>query len=144
MADIDLPVTGKDTKIVVTVDGALKLVADQVVGFDAEARYDEVTTKNLGVSGEKIDKELLGWGGTIELKAQAATLDEMIDVVNAALIARVPVLLSINDITTYRSGVVKAYTYPDVKLDFKASKRRADAQTVTIGWKTGRDRIALS
>ncbi len=142
MSDIDLPISGKDTQIRVVVDGALKLVQDQVTRFTSKATYDEIVTKNLGTSGSKIDKEFVGWEGSIELSVNASTLDSLMDVINAALIARVPVLLNIVDTTYYRDGSSKTYTYPDVKLEYDRNVSRGESTKATLGWKTGRNRIA--
>ena len=142
MADIDLPASGKDTSIRVVIDGVLKLLQDQVTRFTAKPTYDEIVTKPMGVSGSKIDKEFVGWEGSIELAVNTATLDEMMDAINAALIARVPVVINIVDTSHYRNATSKTYTYPDVKLDYDRSGQRGEAMKVTLGWKTGQNRIA--
>lgn len=142
MSDIDLPSTGKDTQVRVIVDGVLKLIQDQVTRFTAKTTYDEIVTKNLGTSGSKVDKEFVGWEGSIELSVNTATWDAVMDIVNAALIARVPVLINIVDTTYYRDGSSKTYTYADIKLDYDRNVQRGEATKVNVGWKTGRNRIA--
>jgi hypothetical protein len=140
--DQNLPSSGKDTKIVITVDGALKEVVDQVTNFTAKAIYDEIVTKPMGQSGSLVDKEFVGWEGDIELALNTAEVDEMMDLINAALIARIPLLLVITDTSHFRDGTSKTYTYPDVKLEYDARKKRGEANGITLRWKTGKNRIA--
>ena len=142
MSDLDLPASGKDTQIRIVVDGVLKLVQDQVTRFTAKATYDEIVTKNLGTSGSKIDKEFVGWEGSIELSVNTAAWDEIMDLINAALILRVPVLINIVDTTYYRNASSKTYTYADVKLDYDRNVQRGESTKAPVGGKTGRNRIA--
>ena len=143
MPDLDLPVSGKDTQILISVDGVLVNVVDKVTSFNSRAVYDEIETKGLGTTERYIDKVPTGWEGDIELAVSRRTIDEIIDTIHAAQRARVPVLINIRSTTTYRNLTSKSYTYPDCKLDFESRERRGEARTVTLGWKTGLDRIAL-
>lgn len=142
MSDVNTPITGKDVRVVLTINGAVRQVQDQVTKFSAKPVYDEIVTKNLGVTGSKIDKVLTHWEGSIELAVERATLDELVDTVNAARRNRVPVVINITETISYRDGSSKRYTYPDIKADFESSASRGEAKTFTINWKSGQDRIA--
>lgn len=142
MPDTSLPASGKDTSVTLSLDGALKQVQDQVTRFTCKPMYDEIVSKSLGKSGSNIDKEFAGWEGTIEFDVSNGTVDEMFDLINAALQTRIPTLINIVDTTHYRDLSSKTYTYPDVKLDYDRRTARTEATKITVNWKTGLDRIA--
>lgn len=142
MADIDLPSTGKDTQLSITVNGVVIRVADKITGFTADEEKDEIQTKLLGQSGSQRDQEFTGWKGTFNLAENTAEIDEMMDTIRAAQIARVPIDITINDTTYYRDGTSKTYAYPDCKLSISKSKKRGEANSSTLNWMTGKDRIA--
>jgi len=142
MADIDNPATGKDTSITLTQGGRLIQIQDQCSGFTSDVQMDEISTKNLGRSGSRNDQEFVGWKGTIDVTVSTATVDEFIDTIVAAAIARVPMLNNIIERTHYRNLTSKQYTYPDCKFTAGKRVKRGEATTVTLNWVTGENRIA--
>jgi len=142
MADIDNPVTGKDTSIQLTQNGTLIQIQDQVTGFSVDVQMDEITTKNLGRSGSRNDQEFVGWKGSIDITTSTASADEFMDTIVAAAIARVPMRNNIIDRTMYRNGTSAQYTYPDCKFTFSKRVKRGESTTVTLNWMTGENRIA--
>lgn len=144
MSDIDNAATGKDTAIQILVDGALKAVQDKVTRFSARARYDVVRVKGIGRTGESIDRTLVGWGGELEIAAGRAEVDELMDVIHAAGLNRVPVSVQVADTTRYRDGSSKGYLYPGVTLELETRTQRGEARTHTLRWENGQDRVALT
>lgn len=142
MPDENLEVTGKDVSLLLMVNGQIKQVQDRVTSFNSQPTYDEIQVKHLGRGGSSVGKEFVEWSGTLELVVSDATADEFIDEVNASLKLRVPMKIDITEVIRYRNGTSKVYTYPDVKCEFERSTTRGEANTVTINWKTGLDRIA--
>jgi len=143
MADTDLPISGKDTKLTLVVDGTLVDVVDKITNFSSRATYDTMETKGLGTTETHIDKVLVGWSGDLEIAVARKTIDELMDVIHAAQANRVPVVINIHDTTHYRNGTSKSYVYPDCKVEFEARKRRGESQTASLSWATGKDRVAL-
>lgn len=143
MADIDLPASGKDTKILMSYDGVLKRIEDEVVAFTAKPMLTEVSTKPLGKSQTYIDVEPDGWEGTIEVAPSSGQVDEFMDLVEAAIRGRIPGLILINETTYYRDFTSKTYTYQDCKIvAFEKRKRRGEADSIVLTWKSGLGRIA--
>ena len=143
MSDLDLPSTGRDTKILISLDGVLKRIEDEVVAFTANPTWTEITTKPLGKPQVYIDIEPDGWEGTVEVAPSSHQLDELIDLVEAALRGRLPGLLVIQDTTYYRDLTSKTYAYPDVKFTaYERRVRRGEATTIQLTWKTGLGRLA--
>ena len=141
MPDETLPVSGKDTKIVLLLGGVPVKINDQVTEFSVKPVYDEIETKHLGVSGRHLDKEFLGYEGSITCATNTSVLDDFIDTINAALIARTPVRIDIVDQINYRNGTSQQKTYPDCKVDWDSKNQRGQARTVTLAWKNGVNRI---
>ena len=144
MADIDNPITGKDVRVQLFVDGALQQVQDNIIRFEETPVYDEIQTKHLGKSGSTIDKVFTHWEGSFEAANSRKEIEQIIDAVTAARIARVPVLVNIVRSNTYRDGTSKSHTYLDCKLEFSTTTARGESQSSTVSWKTGVDRISLN
>jgi hypothetical protein len=141
MADTNAA-SGQSASIQVIVDGVAVQIQDKVTGFTVKEKKTDIETKALGGSGTQIDQEFDGFEGSITVAASTAEVDEMMDTIRAAQIARVPVTVNIVGATAYRDASSKAYTYPDCKLTLETSVRRGEAIMHTLTWKTGKDRIA--
>lgn len=137
------PATGKDTKITITIDGALKKVFGKVVNHRKSVQKTTITTKVIGESGSYIDKEFDGIEGTVEIATDSKSIDEAIDLIDAAEIAGVPVVVALVETTKYRDLTSKTYAYADIKIDWEHEARRGDAQKHTFKWVTGLPRAAL-
>jgi hypothetical protein len=143
MADIDLAATGKDAQIVFTVNGNPVRVQDAVVKSSAEAVLTTIEQKHLGTSDVDIDIDSEGWRGTLEISARNATVDEFLDVVDAAIRTRTAIVINVVETTKYRDGTSKTYTYPDCKFTAAAKNNsRGEVTTHTISWRTGKARLA--
>jgi len=143
MADTDVPVTGKDTKLSVLVDGAIKLVEDQIVNCTVKPMIDEVTTKVLGESGSKVDAEYAGWELEIEFAPSTSATDDIVDVLESSKRLGIPALVVVAVTTNYRDLTKKTHTYTNLVLTASSrSARRATAQSHSLTFKTGDQRIA--
>jgi hypothetical protein len=143
MADIDLAATGKDAQIVFTVNGNPVRVQDAVVKSSAEAVLTTIEQKHLGTSDVDVDVEPEGWRGTLEISARDETVDETIDLIDAALRTRTATIINVVETTRYRDGGSKTYTYPDCKFTAAAKNNsRGEVITHTLSWRTGKARIA--
>ena len=144
MADIDLPISGKDTSIMVQLAGIPQGVQDKVLRFEAKPVFDEITSKHIGKSGSDIDNEFAHWEGTIEFSISSGIVDDLLDTVTQARIDRVPVLINATENINYRNGVSRSYQYLDLKLQFDRKTVRGEANTISVPWKSGvnRKRIA--
>jgi len=143
MADTDNPVTGKDTKLSILVDGVSKLLQDQIVSFEANPIIDEIGTKVLGSSGQKIDAEYAGWELMIEFAPSTGAVDEIVDVLESSRRLGLPTSVIVADTTTYRDLTKTTHTYLElVMVTSKRSKRRAQAQNHALNFKTGKQRIS--
>lgn len=143
MADADLPISGKDVKVTITVDGVLKQVHDQVTNFTRKQVHDEIETKHLGKTGAMYDQVFVRWEGTIEFAESRKVLDDIVDALSVAREARVPVVINITELVHYRNMTSKKYTYPDVSIgDVESSAARGEARKFSLPWKCGNHRIA--
>jgi hypothetical protein len=141
--DTSIPVTGKDFRITLALDGALIEIQDAVVSFEAEAQYETVETAHLGTTQKNIDSVITGWRVQIEVSMKTKEVDEFLDSVHSAGVLRVPVVISAQENVSYRDGTSKRYTYINLKLTGSPkSARRADAATHRLTFLTGDDRIA--
>lgn len=140
---MSLPISGKDTKITLTVDGALKKVVDKITDFQCSDTLDEMVTKVIGESGSYVDHEFVGHEGSIEFAPDSKGPDEIQDEIQAARIVGAIVVVNVTETTHYRDLTTKTYVYPDVKIQWKRSARRGETQKMTYSWKSGVNRIAV-
>lgn len=143
MASASLDVTGKDSKLILTQNGVLIAVVDQITEFSASATYDEVRTKHLGRSGSRVQKEFVGWEGSLGFTRQNSALDDLIDQLNVFRKNRVPYIMNIAHSIFFRDGSTRGWIYRDVEIEFETSTTRGEADTITSSWVTGNDRVAL-
>jgi hypothetical protein len=144
MADENLPLTGKDVFLDITLAGVPQGLGVQATSFVERARFEEIETRKLGTSEIDIDQVHVGWEGTIEFAQSGRGLEILIDAYIAARRGRLPVLLTITRTKNFRDGTSIPHTYPDVKITgFESASRRGQAGTVSMPWKSGLDRIAL-
>lgn len=143
MADTDLTATGKNTQIQVVVNGAVTAIQDRVTNFTRDQEVDEIDSRYLGQSGRTTVQEFVGNNGTLEIEESTAAVGDLEDVITAAMVARVPVVLNIVDTTYYNDGTSKTYLYADCKLRFGRRVARGEATKTTINWKNGSPRVAL-
>src|SRR5687767_4984440 len=138
MADTDLPITGKDAKLVMLVEGTPVLIADAVVNSAAEEVLATIETEHLGTSDVDVDVEHKGWKGDLECSVKNSAIDEMVDAVALAGRNRTPLVINVVETERYRDGSSASYTYPDVKITAAAgSRRRGEVTTRRISWRTG-------
>jgi len=143
MADLDLAATGKDTSITITYDGAV-VRAYEAVEWTAEPVYETVRTAPLGTVQTHIDVTPVGWKGTVALETSSKDADELLDVIHAASVARVPGILAFKESTRYRDLQSKSYLYADCKiLGASKSARRGEATKLTLQWECGTQRVAV-
>lgn len=142
MASTDLPVTGKDAKIVLTVGGVLQTIANAVVSHSAEPIINVVQTKPLGTSRVKKDAEYQGWKGEVEANNETSTIDEILDALDAASRTRAIIVVNLTETTYYRNGTSSTYTYPNITImNAPRSVKREEASTYRLSWETGEARI---
>lgn len=139
MSDQDNPVTAQDSQIEVMIDGNLMLTGD-LVSFTASPTYDEHTSRPIGATDSKPFYDLTGWEGEMEFEVTRGTLDDIIDLVNSARKTRQSVRIDITESTIYRDGTGHRYSYPFVQLRFNKRVSSNQKTTITVPWKTGRDR----
>jgi len=144
MADTDLPISGKDTRVQMTVDGVLTNVHDAITKFDSKPVYDEIQTKHIGVSGSKIRKVFSHREGSIEMTISRGEFDDIIDAVTSARIAGIPMVINVTENITYTDNSNRSYVCPDVKLDFDRRTERASSNTLSVPWTSGVDRRRVS
>lgn len=142
--DDTLPSSGKDVTVELMVNGVPQHIIDAVVRFTEEARYDTIESKHIGTTNVDIDKVPIGWQGTIEVSRKNPTLDLMIDAVNQARIQRIPTSIIITCTHRYRDGSFRTSIYNNVRIEFSSSTQRAQANTTTLNWMTGEQRITLA
>jgi len=142
MADTDLPPPGKSTSIQLVVDGVITQIQDNVTSFTEQEDVDEIVTKPLGKSGSQISQEFVGHNGTAEVTESTSAPQDLQDLVNAARVARVPLVINIVRTTYFNDGSSVTHTYPDCKLTFGRKVSRGEATVTTITWKNGTPRIA--
>lgn len=143
MADQDLPISGKDTRLQFLVKGVPQAVTNQITSFTASRTVSEIMTKTIGSSTVFIDQEPEGWEGTFEVAAATVAIDDVMDAVDAAQRARLPNSLQLVDVTNYRNGTSNSWIYPDIKINYERTVRRTQATVIRITWKTGLARISL-
>ena len=136
MADTDLPSSGSDAQVRVTVDGALVLLLD-VTSSRIREITDEIQTKPIGTQGSKIDHEFSHYEGELELAEAGSGAQDVQDIVAQARANRVPVLINITASTAYREGTRRRHLYRDCKFNFEQSVTRGSANTFTLPWKCG-------
>ena len=141
MADIDLPVDGKDVVIMLMVNGAPVRIVDQITNFTMNDVYDRTEVKPLGTPDVLIDDTLIGHEGTIEVAVSRPTIDDFMNAVHANQRSRLPSSITIREQVRYRDGSVRTYQYLDVKLQKATTNVRAEARKITLNWKTGRARV---
>jgi len=143
MGDQDLAITGSDTSLKVLVDGELKKVSDQITNFTVRPVYDETQVKPLGQDGSNIDKTFTHYEGELTFAASTTDIDDIQDLVNAALKTRTPVRIVIVESTRFRNVDRRTYAYPDCKLEFDRRAQRGQAQETTVSFKCGVHRTRL-
>src|SRR5690606_33963113 len=143
MADHNMPIEGKDTSISISVNGQMVNVIDQVTNFSAEQTHSQREHRPLVTARVYRDLEPEGWSGTIEVAIASPDVDEVIDRIDAAKRAGIPVVINIRDRTRYRNGTSKTYLYPRCELGYSRSATRGESTTVSLAWETGEARIAL-
>lgn len=142
MADTDLPVTGKSTSITVLLGGVVKALTDQITSFSAKPSITEVATKNLGQSGSKVDTEFDGWEGSMEVSDSNGAASDIVDAMESASRLRLPLSVIITETVSYANGTSRRYTYTEVKIiSSDSSNSRGQARKITLGWKTGKQRV---
>lgn len=141
MADTDLSVTGADTSVQLSVDGALIQIQDKVTNFTEDEDVDEIVSKFLGRSGSSISQEFVGNNGTLEIEEASTAAGALQDTINAARVSRVPMVINIVRTVYFRDGTSLTYTYPDCKLKFGRKAARGEATKISITWKNGTPRI---
>ena len=132
-ADQNLPITGKDVSVEVTVGGIPVFVIDQVVMFTARRVTSRIDTKVIGVSGIKIDQEPEGGEGDFELAVNSGGSDDFIDAVDAAQRQRLPLSIQIVSTKKFRTGVARTHLYPCLKVDYEETTRRGQAVQAPSG-----------
>lgn len=142
MADTDLPVTGKDTSIVIIVGGTTQALFDQIEDFSAEQVVSTSIFRPLGTSTRKIDKEPEGYKGTFTVRTSTNAASLMEDILDAASRARLPTTVNIVRTTRYRNGTATTHIYRDCKLDFSSKMKRGEQDATTVNWDSGEARVA--
>lgn len=143
MADQDLPVSGKDTRLQLLENGVPVAVTNQITNFNASRKVSQIETKPIGTSTVLIDQEPEGWEGTIELNPSTPSTSDLIDRIDAAQRARIPYSLQLVNTTNYRNGTSTSHMYPDVKVQYEESTQRGQANKIRVPWVTGLARIVL-
>ena len=141
---MDLPVTGKDTRVQVLIGGALVVTASEVTGFEDKDENETIVTLPLGTSQRRIDKIAQGHSGTITFANSDPDLEDIRDAINLANKNRVKIVINIRRTISYRGGQSRAHTYADVKVDFSSSDSRGEARAVTMAWETGEARVPVA
>jgi len=143
MSDIDLAATGKDTSLTITYDSAV-VKAYEYVDWNVEPIYETVRTSPLGTVQTLVDAIPVGWKGTVGIECTAKEADELLDVIHAAAVARVPGVLCFSETTKYRDLGKKSYLYADCKIvGAPKAARRGEAMKLTLNWETGTQRVAI-
>ena len=137
----NLLVKGKDHAIEVVRNGVLLGIIDVVTRFSADPTYDTVEEKVLGTTGQIIDRVPTGWSGEIEAKAKGPEIEDLLDTYNAALNARVPIVINITESITFTNGTRRRYVYPCVQLEIGKTVQRGENTTYRMAWVTGKNRI---
>lgn len=143
MSDTDLPVEGRDVKLLILLNGALQRVVDQVTSFSANAAYDRVETKPLGTSDRKLDDVLTGWEGSVELSVSRPAVDDLMDQIHTAQRNRTALEVQLREQVLYRDGSRRTYLYREVKLQVATTNTRAEARKTTLNWASGTNRIRV-
>lgn len=138
----NLFVKGKDHAIEVVRNGVLLGVIDAVTRFSADPTYDTMETKVLGVTGQVIDRVPTGWSGEIEAKAKGPEVEDLLDEYNAALNARIPIVINITESVTFTDGTRRRYVYPCVQLEIGKTVQRSETTTYRMAWVTGKERLS--
>lgn len=136
MADTDLPSSGSDAQVRITVDGALAALVD-VTSTRIREITDEIITKPIGTQGSKIDHEFSHYEGELELAESGPGYQDIQDAVAQARANRVPVLINLVASTAPRDGQRRRHLYRDLKFNFEERAQRGSAKTVTLSWKCG-------
>lgn len=143
MSDQNLAVNGKDTQIVILFNGMPRRTLDTITSFSVERVSNELNQKHLGTSDVDVDIDFEGYKGELEASIKSADVDELEDLMSVSGRARIAYSVQIVDITRYRDGSSKTYTYPDVKFtSFSKSAKRGENSTARLSWRTGKNRIA--
>lgn len=141
MSDVNLPKSGKDSKLELVVDGVPMGFTVSITRCSARAKYDTVEVKHLGTNDVDIDKEPIGWEGELEISVKDSGLDDFIDAWNLARRNRVPTLINLTNTKIFRDRSSVTHVYPDVKIEFGGDQQRGQADTIRMPWVTGLDRI---
>lgn len=144
MADQDLPVTGKDIRVQVVVNGQLVITSSQATAFEDSDDNEEIVTKPLGTSRRFIDRIFEGHSGSITFANSAPDLELIRDEINTARTLRLPIIVNVTRRIFYRNADSVAHTYSDLKVDFSSSDSRGEAREVTMAWTTGEPRVRLA
>jgi len=86
----------------------------------------------------------VGWKGTLRMEVSSKEADELLDILHAAAVARVPGVLALAETTRYRDLTSKSYLYADCKvLGASKSARRGEAMKLSLQWECGTQRVAV-
>lgn len=142
MSDTSLPISRKDVRIELVVDGVPTKIVDAITKFSANAMFETIESKYLGTTNVDVDTIPEGWRGDIEVNRKNGALDDMIDAYILARKNLIPVLLMIVEQVVYRDGTSATHVYVDVKIpDFGSDVGSSGAVTTKFSWRSGTDRI---
>lgn len=137
-----LPITGKNVKVELLVDGVPQKIIDQVIDFSEEERAQTVETQHLGTDDVQIRKLPMGWGGQITLSRKSGQIDDFIDAYDLALRNDMPTLISITSIKYFDDGTSRTHIYPDCTIEgISTSAQRSQNVTTRLPWRCGTGRI---
>lgn len=138
----DLPITGKDVKIELIVNGVVQKIIDQVVNFSEDEASTTTETEHLGTDDVDVKKLPMGWRGEITLSRKRPGLDDFIDAYDLALRNNVPTLISITSTKYYADGSFRTHIYPDCVISgISTSAQRGQNVNTRLPWRCGKARI---
>lgn len=140
-ADTLIPISGKDVRVELLLNGAPQNFTPQVVNFTEGPRYSEIETKPIGSSDVYIDQEADGWEGEIELAQNSAQVELFIDLYDFNVRNRIPQNVTITRSKFFRDGSSNLKTYSFVRLTPTSTSRRGSAGAVRFSWKSGVTRV---
>jgi len=141
--DTSLAASGKDTSLVILYDGLQQRAFEQV-RWEVEPIFDVMRSKGLGTTTTSVDAVPTGWRGTAELEVAGVDVDELLDTMIGAAIARIPGVLSFKESTKYRNLTTKSYLYNDCKITgAPKTVARGEKTKVRFQWESGQNRLAV-
>lgn len=143
MSDTFLPVSGAETSLSISLDGAPILINGQVDGFTVKQRVSNMEHKPLGTSDVKIGQDLNGWEGTISLKRSNTALARAIDAIEASNRLGLPSVVHMTVTTKLHDLTKEAYLYQDIKISVSGESRRGQFDSFEVQWVSGNSRTAL-